>query len=284
MNESPLGPPPASGVPHPPAPGSGPPYPSAPGSGGPGQGYGPGPYGPPPYAGAPYAGAPYAGAPYAGAPYGPGAYPPGNPPPYGAPSAKTNGLAVASLVFGVLGGVPIAVTLGVIALVQIRKRGEQGRAFAIAGLAVSGVWVLLVTLIMAVGAMTSVKRDDSGEITGRGFMNVAELREGDCLNGIADGKVSYTVTATPCSEPHDAEVITQFVLSADSWPGTDAAGDKATSECEKRLARILSDSPKLDRLASFSLYPPDASSWKRDPSVKCLVVDVDGGKLTEKVG
>ncbi|WP_433351013.1 DUF4190 domain-containing protein [Microtetraspora malaysiensis] len=273
MSESPPGPPPASGVPHPPTPGSGPPYPSAPGAapppGAPGHGYGPGPYGPPPYA---------------GAPYGPGAYPPGGYPPGGAPSAKTNGLAVASLVFGILGGVPIAVTLGVIALVQIKKRGEQGRGFAVAGLAVSGVWVVIVALIMALGLMTSVKRDDSGEITGRGFMNVAELREGDCLNGIADGKVSYTVTATPCSEPHDAEVITQFVLSVDAWPGTDAAGDKATSECEDRLGRILADSPKLDRLASFSLYPPDASSWKRDPSVKCLVVDVNGGKLTEKAG
>ncbi|TDF92851.1 DUF4190 domain-containing protein [Arthrobacter terricola] len=55
---------------------------------------------------------------------------------------KTNVLAILSLVFGIMGGFA-AIPLGHIALVQIRRTGENGRGMALAGLALAYAWVAL---------------------------------------------------------------------------------------------------------------------------------------------
>lgn len=77
-------------------------------------------------------------------PYGqPGPYQP-----YGAPqmSRKTNGLAIAALVCGILWGFGVlavlALVFGIIALQQIKKREESGRGLAIAGIILGGIGVL----------------------------------------------------------------------------------------------------------------------------------------------
>jgi prolipoprotein diacylglyceryltransferase len=57
---------------------------------------------------------------------------------------KTNGFAIASLIFGIIGGVLLSVIFGFVALSQIKKRNERGRGMAIAGLSISGAWVALI--------------------------------------------------------------------------------------------------------------------------------------------
>ncbi|WP_156434485.1 DUF4190 domain-containing protein, partial [Mycobacterium sp. IS-1590] len=119
-----------------------PPYPDPANAG---QGY------PPPY-GAP---SPY-GAPGYGAPgYGPPGFTDG----YGLPQDKTNGLAIGSLVasaVGVLCGVGslIGIVLGVVALNQIKTRGEGGRGLAIAGIAV-GAATLLLNIVFTIAMLSS---------------------------------------------------------------------------------------------------------------------------------
>jgi Domain of unknown function (DUF4190) len=99
--------------------------------------------------------------------YGPG-YPPGQPAysqapygyPYGGPAkaARFNGYAIASFVLGLAGFMLVTLVLsvifGIVALVGIRKTAERGKGFAIAGLAVSGVWLLLFVIIV-IGAASS---------------------------------------------------------------------------------------------------------------------------------
>ncbi|WP_305093539.1 DUF4190 domain-containing protein [Prescottella sp. R16] len=117
----------------------------------PGPGFGPGPqYGPPPQFGQPQQfGTPGYGQPQ---PYGqmPPSYPtapyggyPQHPVPVG-----TNGLAIGSLIASSLGffyGFPalVGIVLGVLALGQIKRTGQQGRGLAIAGIVVGGVFVTL---------------------------------------------------------------------------------------------------------------------------------------------
>src|SRR5215831_2024091 len=60
------------------------------------------------------------------------------PPP---PRRPTNGFAIASLIFGILGGVVLSVIFGLVALSQIRRRQQSGRGLAIAGLALSGACI-----------------------------------------------------------------------------------------------------------------------------------------------
>ncbi|ETK30815.1 DUF4190 domain-containing protein [Microbispora sp. ATCC PTA-5024] len=249
-----------------------------------------GPYGTPPAG--PYA-APPAG-PYGTPPAGPYAGPPADPygapygmpyPPYGQvpPRPRMNGFAVTSLVFGIIGGVLLSVVFGVIALRQIRRRGERGRGLAVAGLVLSGVWVALIVAVALVAVLTSAQLDANGTITGGGSVASTALRPGDCVNGVADGVVVTSVTGVPCTQAHDAEVITQFDLPVKAWPGREAAGNQASEQCEKRLNRMLADSPMLDRLRSFVLYPPSQSAWARSRSVTCMVVEGHGGKLNGPV-
>jgi len=68
------------------------------------------------------------------------------------PPPRTNGLAIASFVLGILGFAIIPVILGHIALSQINSRGEGGKVFAIIGLVLGylGIvaWVLFVLLLL----------------------------------------------------------------------------------------------------------------------------------------
>ncbi|HEU5160514.1 MAG TPA: DUF4190 domain-containing protein [Streptosporangiaceae bacterium] len=81
-------------------------------------------------------------------PYGP---PPGAPP----SQQKTNGLAVASLILGILWvwwvGSVLAVIFGHVALSQIKKTGAAGRGLAVAGLVLGYIGIgiaLLVSVVM----------------------------------------------------------------------------------------------------------------------------------------
>jgi hypothetical protein len=152
--------------------------------------YGGGLYPAAPSAGGPYAGGPYPGGPYGGGPYGGGSYPsppvgPGGPAyggPYGggpyAPyggfgypmAKKTNGLAIASLVLGILAvftcyfGIVfglVAVVLGLIARRQIRDRDEQGAGMALAGMIMGGAFAVIFIFIIVVIGVTSVTNPGS---------------------------------------------------------------------------------------------------------------------------
>ena len=83
---------------------------------------------------------------------------PAQPPPYqyqyGPPPQRTNGLAIASMVLGILWiywiGSVLALVFGYVARSQIRQRGEAGNGMAIAGIVLGwvGIGFLVVTLII----------------------------------------------------------------------------------------------------------------------------------------
>lgn len=112
------------------------------------------PYGPPP--GTP--GAYPASGPYPPAPYGPAPYP--YYPPYPV-SRGTNGLAIASLVLGVLWiywiGSILALVFGYVARRQIRQSGQDGGGLAIAGIVLGwvGIAVLAVLIVVLIGVANS---------------------------------------------------------------------------------------------------------------------------------
>lgn len=79
-------------------------------------------------------------------------------PPAGA-AGRMNGLAIASLVVGIVsffiglyGAVGVvAIILGVIALRQVRERGQRGRGLAIAGIILGAVGAILTIVFLVVG-------------------------------------------------------------------------------------------------------------------------------------
>jgi hypothetical protein len=134
------------------APPPGPPPPLPPGQepppvwGGPPPGYGPPPpgYGPPP----------------------PGYGPP--PPGYGGwgpPQRRTNGLAIASMVCGIVGcfyGIPaiVAIVLGFVARNQIKQSHQEGKGMALAGIILGFSWIAL-GIIFIVVLVTTGAFDDN---------------------------------------------------------------------------------------------------------------------------
>jgi len=114
------------------------------------------------------------------APYGPpGAYPPPGAGPYGQypapypPSGyqppSTNGLAIASLVLGVVGWIPcgagsiVAIVLGFVARSQIRaSQGRQGGdGLALAGIVLGFLAVALWIALLVIGALSSANNGTS---------------------------------------------------------------------------------------------------------------------------
>jgi amino acid transporter len=95
----------------------------------------------------------------------PSGYPPPPPPPVYQGAGKTNGMAIASLVLGILGWlylIPaiLALVFGYVARGQIRERGEQGMGLAIAGIVLGWVWIglalifiVLLIILAATGAL-----------------------------------------------------------------------------------------------------------------------------------
>jgi hypothetical protein len=106
-------------------------------------------YGQAAYGQAAYGQAPYGQAPYGQAPYGPYGAPVGYP--Y-APPPRTNGLAIASMVLGILWlywiGSILALVFGYTARNQIRQRGEAGAGMATAGIVLG--WVGVGVFVLAV--------------------------------------------------------------------------------------------------------------------------------------
>jgi hypothetical protein len=124
--------------------------------------YGPPPGAPPPYVGPPYAGPPYAGppAPYGQSPYG---YSPYQQQPYLV--RKTNGMAIASLILGVLWiywlGSLLALIFGYIGKNQIDRSNDtqDGRGLAIAGIVLG--WIGVAALVIFVIVLVAASGDNS---------------------------------------------------------------------------------------------------------------------------
>ncbi len=84
------------------------------------------------------------------------------PPPVAPPVSppKTSGFAIASLVFGILGGVVLALVFGYVALSKIKRSGGAltGRGMALAGVILGWAWLALLG-VGIFAAVTSGPRD-----------------------------------------------------------------------------------------------------------------------------
>ena len=131
--------------------GDGPQYPA-------GQGHDP--YGQPAYGHQPHTAQPYAAQPYGQQPYG--AQPYGQPPygyPY-PPPQRTNGMAIASMVLGILWlywiGSILALVFGYVAKRQIRERNEAGGGMATAGIVLGWIGVGILAVVFLFGILARV--------------------------------------------------------------------------------------------------------------------------------
>lgn len=190
---------------------------------------------------------------------------------YQGPPQGTNGFAIASLIFGIIGGVLLGAIFGFVALSQIKKRNQGGRGLAIAGLVLSGCWLLLlgVGVVAAILSDDEPDRDASGQVTATTNVEPTKLKVGDCVESVQEDKEVRGMKLVPCSGPNGGEVYAAFELPAGKWPGLPAVQDAVEKECTTRWDAL---NRKLDESSSIFLLSPVESSWSFDRHASCLVV------------
>ena len=112
---------------------------------------------------------------------------------------------------GILAVVPVAVGLGIAALVQIGRRGEAGKGLAVGGLVASGAWTVIIGGIVAIAVSTGGLYADLGRVAQAGSTEV-----GTCL---VEGDDGGRWPVGECSRTHDAEVYLVSELDLVGYPG-----------------------------------------------------------------
>ncbi|MEV1063257.1 DUF4190 domain-containing protein [Streptomyces sp. NPDC050263] len=249
------------------------------------------PYQPPqpqsPYPGSPYPQDPYAQGPYPQAPYGApygGAHYPGwgqgyNP--YGLP-APINGVAIASLVLGILCFLPaVGLVLGIVALVQIKRKGERGKGMAIAGSILSSVGLALWVLALATGGASEFWEGFKEGASGNSSFSLAK---GDCFDvpGKTFDEDVYDVDKVPCSGEHDAEVFASVPLTGSDYPGDGHVTDVADDKCYDLHDTYAMDPWALTDEVDVYYLTPTSESWEwGDREITCVFASADEkGTLT----
>jgi hypothetical protein len=224
---------------------------------------------------------------------GPGG-PPGGPGRRASAPGKANGFAVASLILGLLGitviGAVAGIVLGILALGQIRRTGQRGRGLAIAGLAFSAFWLVLLGayFVLHGGKNPSRPPASTGHSSsptpgpsstashGPLSTNVFALRPGQCFQNPPASQtvlgVTY-VTVVPCSTPHNAQAFVQFNATGSSYPGVDALKRQADTGCHARIRKSVQTSKIKNSMTLHYLYPLQSSWTSGHKTITCLIVN-----------
>lgn len=191
------------------------------------------------------------------------------PPP---PSRSTSRWAIASFVFGLIGGVVLSVIFGIVALRRIPRRGQRGKPWAIAGLLLSALWVLGVALVVLISALTGVDRGGDGRITEPSSISVFDIRVGDCLERVESDAETSSLDAVPCADRHRGEAISVLSLPDGDYPGDEAVFAAGNRRCSRALAEQVPDA-RRQGIEDFYLYPTQ-TSWEEqdDREIVCIAL------------
>ena len=185
-----------------------------------------------------------------------------------APRRRTDGVAVAALVSGLVAAIPVTLVLGPLALIRIGRSGARGRTLAIVGLILAGLW----TVAAAIAAAAIITRPPPPKpVT---LPPVFSLRAGECLNSGSNGVSGLQVLS--CSRPHDAEVFATFRVAGPHYPGATALQQQARQGCTSRLSAYLNPQLSAASLAQSFVYP-GAGAWSAgERTVVCTVHSTSG--------
>jgi hypothetical protein len=190
---------------------------------------------------------------------------PAEPPP--ADARRTNRLAIAALVTGLLGLILIAAGLAVAAFVQTGRRGEKGTGLAVGGLAASLAWVAAIAAVVTVGPLSP---DTSVPARADGKVAVTSMRPGDCFGDFEEGPAGMFARPLPCTTPHQGEIGAEAELPDAPYPGRKEAGDRAWTACRERTQFL--EKSRYGKNLLLHVAPPDEDAWNAgDRAATCVM-------------
>lgn len=144
-------------------------------------------------------------------------------------------------------------------------------------------WIPALLIALAVGYVTSARRDDSGSLASAGNVSLAELRLGDCFNGGDEGEIS-DVDGVPCSEPHKYEVFALATYEGDGTFPPDSDLESIFFEvCEPAFAPYVGAAWESSEIQGSMISPSEDSWGSGDRSFICILYDLESDALTESL-
>jgi Domain of unknown function (DUF4190)/Septum formation len=208
-------------------------------------------------------------------PPGPPRYPGaehGLPPPVPPPgSSRTNGFAIAGFVLGLVGAIVLAPIFSILALRKIKRTGESGKGFAIAGLVLAGCWLLL---FVAGGVAAVVLGDQAGDGDTTAVSNV---RVGQCFDADMSKNTLLVVKIADCAKPHSGEAYDK-VKAKLTGMGTEEQELTATQECANSFESFVGKSFQESELEI--VYVALEERELADGNILCMLAGKPGEKLT----
>lgn len=184
------------------------------------------------------------------------------------PARPTNPWAIVALVTGIIALVPVAIAAGIVALVQIRKRGEDGTPLAIIGLVAAGCWTLVIVIGLAAAFAFGSFGYGSGD-QGR-VGNAGSTTVGACLDERSQGQEIAPVE--DCGNSHYAEVYQVETLGAGAWPGSDELENRAEELCDAAFESYVGES-YFDSDYDYGYFFPDEAEWRSgERRVVCVIL------------
>jgi hypothetical protein len=184
------------------------------------------------------------------------------------PRRPIDGVAVAAFVSGLVPAIPVTLVLGPIALIRIGRSGARGRALAITGLVLAGLWIVAAAIV---AAAIITRPPPPKPVT---LPPVFSLRPGECFNSGSSGISGLQVLT--CSQAHDAEVFATFRVAGPHYPGATALQLQARQGCATRLSGYLNPQLSAASLAQSFVYP-DVGAWSAgERTVVCTVRSTSG--------
>jgi hypothetical protein len=140
----------------------------------------------------------------------------------------------------------------------------------------------LIILVIFGGVITqcsSASRDDSGQITKSGDLDVTETRVGDCFidfPNVTESSVDVaSIKASPCSEPHSWQVFHKSIISLDEYAEEaviNASNDICTNATEALFASLSLSKLNEHKNSDINILNPTQQGWQQgNKTVDCLI-------------
>jgi len=188
-------------------------------------------------------------------------------------------MAVTSFVLGLLGVVGISailgIVLGIVALRRIRATLQRGRGWAIAGIVLGSVWLVVAVALVATGTILGSTTPTPSAGSSQGVDPFA-LTTGDCFNNpaVTAGHTTdvASVVRTTCTKPHNAQIFATFSAgSSASYPGSAKLTNIASSGCSARAKTSLTGSLITSSMQIRLLFPLQSSWAAGHRTISCII-------------